>query len=360
MNVMFKSYFLILLLITFFIHGCKEDNLFYEKYEVIYDTSTTKMFDGWEISKYKLGFEINVRDMYFVNAETGFIVGYNGEIYKTTNAGKSWQKQYSKIGFHLFSVFFLDENIGFASSASEILKTMDGGCTWKNIFSSEYVRILNLHFFDNLNGLSIIITDFSKPNAKNYFVAKTSNGGVNWEFIDLDNHYATEKFYCFDNIIFVIGENQKIFKSKDQGNTWETIHTPIPAWNSVRNMYFYNENIGYIDGISNIYKTVDGGLNWETVDFPFSFFNTFHFYNESEGFGIVHLFEYVGSSHYPTYKGSVGYQTYDGGMNWNKSELISSYYWELTHFVQRDLGYGINHLEFFTIKRFASQQTFTE
>ena len=312
-------------------------------------------FDNWEISKSELGFDINIRDMYFVNAEIGFIVGYNGEIYKTTDAGKSWQKQYSEIGYHLFSVFFLDENTGFTSSANEILKTIDGGLTWEKIFSSDYARILNLHFFDNLNGLSLIITDFTKPNTKKYFIAKTSDGGVNWEFIDLDNHYATEKFYCIDNIIFVIGENQKIFKSKDQGDTWETIYTPIQAWNSVRNMYFYNENIGYIDGITEIYKTIDGGQNWEIVDFPFSNFGTFHFYNETEGFNVVDVWKYEGIGCYPTYKGCITYQTYDGGATWNESELVYSDYWGLIYFVQRDLGYGINISEFFKIEHLTAR-----
>jgi hypothetical protein len=115
-------------------------------------------------------------------------------------------------------------------------------------------------------------------------------------------------------------------------------------------MYFFNENIGYIDGISNIYKAVDGGLNWKIVDFPFSSFGTFHFYNETEGFNIIDVSEYEGGD-FSTYKGCIGYQTYDGGATWEKSSLINSYYLGLTYFVQSDLGYGINFSEFFTIKR---------
>ena len=325
---------------------------------------STQLLDGWEISKSKLDIEIDPHpcDIYFINAETGYFVGYWGEIYKTTNAGISWQKLNSETTLRLYSVFFLDENTGFVSgragggytdddnnNGSPFLKTIDGGKTWEKRFFEDYTDIRCLHFFDNLNGLAIIHTYLL--SSEKCFVAKTSDGGINWTLIEL-NIYPTyyNKFYCFDNVIYISGENQKIFKSKDYGNTWETIHTPLPAWNYVRNMYFVNENVGYIDGISNIYKTIDGGLNWEVVDFPFSSFGTLHFYNETEGFNIVDVSEYEGGD-FPTYKGCIGYQTYDGGATWEKSALINSYYWGLTYFVQSDLGYGINLSEFFTIKR---------
>ena len=321
-------------------------------------------FDNWEISKSELGFEINIRGIHFVNAETGFIVGYNGEIYKTNNAGKTWQKQNSGTKSHLQSVFFLDENIGFASSGwgcfdvgcngCVFLKTTNGGEKWTKEFVDDYWAIQNLHFFDNQNGLAIFFTpqgSLAKPNTKYSYIAKTSNGGDSWDIIDLEIYYSTNKFYCFDNIVYIVGANQKIFKSKDQGNSWETIHTPIETWYSVRNIHFINENIGFIDGISNFYKTVDGGLNWEEVDFPFSSFGTFHFYNETEGFNVIDVWKYEGIGCFPTYKGCITYQTYDGGGTWNESELVYSYYWRLTHFVQRDLGYGINISQFFTIKR---------
>lgn len=320
------------------------------------------VLNGWEVSKSNYGFDINARDLFFLNSEIGFVVGYNGEMHKTINAGKSWTKQISGTTLHLFSVFFLNENIGFASGqamsgcldqdcgkGSVFLKTTDGGETWTKSFFKDYTGIYSLKFFDASKGLAIIHTP-DVPNSRDYYIAKTSDGGNSWTFADLPINPANDRFFCVDNMIFVAGENQKIFKSKDYGNSWQTINTPISVSNNVGHVYFYNENIGFIDGGTNIYKTTDGGLNWEVTGFPFSILDVFHFYNETEGFNVKIVSVYDGGD-WPTFKGSINYQTSDGGVSWNKSALIDSLFLGFTYFPQRDLGYGMNGKEFYTMKR---------
>jgi photosystem II stability/assembly factor-like uncharacterized protein len=103
--------------------------------------------DGWDISKSNYDFDINPRDIFFINPNIGFVVGYNGDIYKTIDSGKTWEKKNSGTTLHLFSVFFLDENVGFVSSqamggcldadcdkGSVLLKTTNGGDTWTKTF----------------------------------------------------------------------------------------------------------------------------------------------------------------------------------------------------------------------------------
>ena len=321
----------------------------------------TPKLDGWEISKSSLGIEISPHpcDMHFINSEIGFFVGYWGQIYKTTNAGKSWQEQNSGTTTNLVSVFFIDENTGFISSQTGgydddtrcvLLKTADGGITWEKTPFDNYLAIRCLHFFDHMNGLAIIrLPNIS--NGKDCVIAKTSNGGINWEFTSLNGFTALDNFLCVDNIVFIKGENQEILKSKDLGHSWETIHIPLQASTYIRSLYFLNENVGYVVGINgDIYKTIDGGLNWKKINCPFLSFEIVHFYNEMEGFNIVSVSEYDGGD-YPSYKGCFSYQTYDGGVTWNKSELINSGHWGITYFVQKDLGYGLNSTEFYTIKR---------
>jgi photosystem II stability/assembly factor-like uncharacterized protein len=350
-----KKLALAALMTAFLVCACKEvpDNP---------ENDLTIGLEGWEISKSTYDFDINPRDIYFVNENIGFVVGYNGNIFKTTDAGTTWRKQNSGTILHLHSVYFIDENVGFVSGnamsecldadcgkGSVLLKTINGGDTWTKTFFPDYIRILSLKFFNPLNGIAIIHKP-DLPNSRDEYVATTSDGGSNWNLLDLQIKPYSGSLYFVDNIAFVSGENNQIFKSTDRGQTWQTISTPIESNYDIRNVYFYNENIGYIDGISHIYKTIDGGLNWEETNFPFTYFGTFHFSSENEGFNIQVITVYDGGD-FPTFKGSISYETLDGGITWTKSELMKSLYLGMTFFPRKDLGYGFNFSEFSIIKK---------
>jgi photosystem II stability/assembly factor-like uncharacterized protein len=351
---MSKRLIAILLAVTVIIGCSKEPNNT--------EDNLNNSIDGWEISKSSYDFDINPRDIYFVNPNIGFVVGYNGDIYKTKDSGITWEKKNSGTTLHLFSVFFLDENVGFVSGQASsgcldadcdkgcvLLKTTNGGETWTKTFFPDYTRILSLKFFDALKGMAIIHTP-DLPNSRDEYVATTSDGGINWNLLDLAIKPSYNKLFFVDNLVFVAGENQKIFKSSDYGYNWQTINTPIEAYNDVRNIYFYNESIGYIDGITSVYKTTNGGLKWIKTNFPFTNFGTIHFYNENEGFNIETVAVYDGGE-FPTFKGSICYKTTNGGVSWSKSELLKTLYLGLTYFPQRNLGYGFNLSELCTIKK---------
>lgn len=296
--------------------------------------------------------------MFFINAEVGFVVGYDGNIFKTVNSGSSWQKQQSGTTLPLVSVFFLNDTIGYISGQGSsgcldadcgkgavLLKTLDGGKTWTKTFFKEYASIYSLLFFDEVRGLSIIrLPDAS--NSESYFLAKTFDGGSSWELLDLTITEYT-KFYSIDNIVFVAGKDQDIFKSKDFGNSWQTIHTPTSV---LGNVYFINENTGFFNSATGIYKTIDGGLHWQIATFPFSKFDFFHFYSEAEGFNIGMVTAYEGGD-FPTFKGSYSYNTYDSGEYWEQSSLEESLFFWLAYFPQKDLGYSVGSSQFYTIKR---------
>ena len=145
--------------------------------------------NGWEVSKSSYDFSINSRDTYFINPDIGFVVGYNGDIYKTTDSGKTWVKKNSGTTLHLLSIFFLNESIGFVSSqamncldadcnkGSVLLKTTNGGESWTKYFFPDYYRILSLKFFNELNGIAIIYTqgnlDSVKENVATYIGWRT-------------------------------------------------------------------------------------------------------------------------------------------------------------------------------------------
>ena len=76
-----------------------------------------------------------LKDIFFVNASTGWAVGENGVILHTTDGGDTWQKQNGGTEEHLLSIQFTNENVGWAVGGdfgvSVIIHTTDGGETWE-------------------------------------------------------------------------------------------------------------------------------------------------------------------------------------------------------------------------------------
>lgn len=331
------------------------------------DTTYSNIVPGWILKEYAHDLKLTptmpmwIRDIHMVDDSVGYVVGNNGQIAKTINGGTKWELLNSGTSLHLYSVSFVNENIGFVAGqamdcldedcnkGSILLKTTNGGKTWSKIFFEDYTGIFCLKFFDELNGLAIIHTPII-PNSGDCYIARTSDGGKNWELLELAVKPAYDEFYCVDNIVFIAGENQKIYKSIDFGNNWELINTPVAAWNDIRNMYFYNENIGFVDGISNIYKTSDGGLNWEIADFPFESIRDLHFFNDTIVFNIDRVYTYEGGE-YPVFKGSFFWSTIDGGLTWNESALIPNLSLVNVKFLNDIKGYACNSLYYYSLEK---------
>jgi len=84
-----------------------------------------------------------VKDLEFINARTGFAIGSStkygvikgGYIIKTTNAGINWTRQTSNTNIYISDIFFLNENTGWiVGDSGLVLRTTTGGTTFiKNI-----------------------------------------------------------------------------------------------------------------------------------------------------------------------------------------------------------------------------------
>jgi photosystem II stability/assembly factor-like uncharacterized protein len=80
--------------------------------------------------------------VWFINSNSGWIVGHNGLIMHTGNGGFSYVIQNSNTTATLYDVYFYDNNIGWTTgTAGTILKTMDGGSNWQSQNSGVAVPI---------------------------------------------------------------------------------------------------------------------------------------------------------------------------------------------------------------------------
>ena len=165
-----------------------------------------------------------VHSICFPNKNLGFAVADNGQILKTTNAGTHWTLLAVDCDY-LFSVFFVDDNIGFIAGNTwvqpeqkyyvRIFKTTNGGADWtlqKSIMSSPDIGQLNSVYFTDVN------TGYIVGNGQK--ILKTNNGGEDWIEQPLGNlYYLNDVFFADANTGYVVGDNGTIFKTTNGGLT---------------------------------------------------------------------------------------------------------------------------------------------
>ena len=72
----------------------------------------------------------NLNSVFFTAADTGYVVGRDGTILKTTNGGTNWTAQTSGTTNVLNSIYFTDANTGYTvGEIGTILKTINSGTT---------------------------------------------------------------------------------------------------------------------------------------------------------------------------------------------------------------------------------------
>lgn len=131
------------------------------------------------------------------------------------------------------------------------------------------VSFYDLNFLDN--GMSGIIA-----GGAGLTIAKTDDGGHNWRFYRF-SRFGDEFFSIARvnrNTLFVVGKNQFIFASFDNGFSWYTYDTAVleekgdyyPEYYKIK---FKNNNMGFIAGkyksLPAILGTTNGGKDWRLI-----------------------------------------------------------------------------------------------
>ena len=96
---------------------------------------------------------------FFIDDNTGWIVGTNGFIKKTTNAGNEWIEQNSGTTSILKSIQFVDQNTGWiCGQGGLILKTTNGGQNWFSVTSGTTQHLTDIQFCDAYTGYVVGFT----------------------------------------------------------------------------------------------------------------------------------------------------------------------------------------------------------
>jgi len=233
-----------------------------------------------------------LRDVYFLNANKGFIAGSSGTLLLTEDGGKSWKPQKTFTEDTIKQVYFSDENTGWlfcqkniynrgADAPSYLLKTIDGGASWeKTNLTSGRERIAKI--FSNKNGLMMAVGESGV-----LFVLQ--DDGKSWKKTALATQYLlldggfTDEFRAV-----IVGAGGSVFFTEDAGASWNKAFVSGDVKTKFNRVFFVNKNSGWAVGTQGkIYQTFNGGKSWraQTSGVAADLTDVF-FLNTAEGWAV--------------------------------------------------------------------------
>ncbi len=243
---------------------------------------------------------------FFINAETGWLTG-PGTIFKSTNAGATWVKQYETYVPAIYSLYFLNTLTGFASGPyGRFFMTTNGGTNWQSKIVGDTSHIFTCTYF--LNASTGFVCDWWESRK----VFKTTNGGVNWTgyavnslpiaipvymnfFNDNDGVLITT-----DRLFGYYSGNPMCYKTSNGGVNWSLL-SASPS-NKTKSGYFLDMQTGWLCSQDTIYKTTNSGLNW----------------SRSPAKGLNYQLKFINSSTgYSCADSGRIFKTIDAGDSWN-------------------------------------------
>ena len=221
---------------------------------------TTNDGAGWDqysaAGLYTQAFSVSITP-----SNTFWCAADSGIIFKSTSEGSSWDIAYREYitKENLRSVYFLDQQTGFAAGVrGTLITSTNGGVNWS---------YRNLGAENSFNSLVFVngSTGFL-GGGQGYFgvVFKTTNRGSNWQIAYRDSAQVNALQFINANTGWGACNNNVFIKTTDAGNSWSRSTIPNASYNNNNDIYFLDQNTGFV-GRNGIYKTTDGGLNWYRV-----------------------------------------------------------------------------------------------
>jgi photosystem II stability/assembly factor-like uncharacterized protein len=237
-------------------------------------------------------------DIDFPSEDTGYVVGGGKDgsiIFKTKDAGETWTTWKNSNSSLLYSVNFIDDNIGFACGFSGVMyKTIDGGDNWVELNTGTSEMLMSVYFIDKQIGYCV---------GNKGIIMKTIDGGNTWvNQISNSSEWLISVFFIGESVGYAVGTNGIVLKTVDGGDNWNTVSTNVTG--SLIDVLFLNDSTGFCIGFDGvIIKTTDYGSTWESqnsttlVDLQ-----SISFINANDGYAVGN--------------GPMVLKTQDGGSTW--------------------------------------------
>jgi photosystem II stability/assembly factor-like uncharacterized protein len=234
-----------------------------------------------------------------VDALTVWVSGHEGTFARTVDGGETWQPGVvpGAAALQFRDVHAVDTRTAYLLSAgpgevSRIYKTTDAGQTWELQFQNEDPDAFFdcLDFWDGQRGMA-----FSDAVDGRLVVIRTENGGASWDrvpAIQLPEARNGEGGFAASGTCLVTygsgyawigtgaGGAARVFRTTDWGLTWSVHQTPVVSgtgtsgitslgfWNEARGIALGGELAELAGFTDNVATTADGGETWTVAGRP--------------------------------------------------------------------------------------------
>ncbi len=237
---------------------------------------------------------VNLQAVYMPQANTVLIGGDGGTLLMSTDLGNSFTTIALDSFEDIHAIYFFNPLNGIMLLGSDFMKSTDGGLTW-NFISEVPGNAKAFHFISPDAGF--VACDDGEAYS-------TNDGGMTWNFLETG---ATERLEAvfFNNINdgYFGGRNQTSLHTDNGGQSFT--QNVIPANGDVKDIQFVNPTTGFTCGDNGeVLFTSDGGATWIAQITPDNGpdMNALHFTDEMNG--------------WCTGEGGTIFHTTDGGNSW--------------------------------------------
>ena len=239
--------------------------------------------ETWTNTKYS-----NFEDSYLIAVKSkrggvllhhlNYDTGQSELLWCENGAMKETEKLYSKIGGTKISELVylqqFSDTLIMVDDHWLVYKSYDNGKNW-DIDSLDYLKwkINSAYFYNSQIGVVV------GANLTSYV---TTDGGDTWTKYIHGGGEGFNKIYCKnENECFITGQMGRLFSTKNGGSTWEiqTVHDE-----TLYEIEFPTNEVGYIVGHQVIFKTIDGGNTWDKKNTKMALSEYIDFINPEIGY----------------------------------------------------------------------------